>query len=556
MIREIRLRFGRSPGTPPETVQLTPVTVFVGPNNSGKSAALKDVEAFCSSIGDPPFHAFPIINHLEYIEMTPAQAQERINEFVLAQHIQSNVGPDEVIVGEAQNRFKKADYIDLLANINTRKEKFVQHYLKSRVMRIGGGSQINLTAERVAGDLQKEAVGSLQILFQDNAKRQALRRIIYEAFGKYFVIDPTLLGKLRVRLSDIEPENEVVERGVHEQAVQFHSKAMPIERVSDGTRAFIGVLSEILAGYMKVLLIDEPEAFLHPPLAYKLGREIGRAQIGSERRVFISTHSSHFVMGCIQSGAPVNIIRLTYRDGVPTARILPNGEILRLMRNPLLRSSNILNGLFYESVVITESDTDRAFYEEINQRLLRYRPEWGIPSCLFVNAQNKQTIHTLMRPLRDLGIPAACITDIDVVKEGGGVWSKLLTSASVPGISQRPLSDVRAVIKTKLEQTGKDMKRDGGFGLLQAPDKAAANDLFDELGRYGIFALRHGEIESWLKHLGASGHGTGWLIDIFERMGEDDQADSYVLPEEGNVWEFIKQVKSWLADPSRKGIPA
>ena len=110
-------------------------------------------------------------------------------------------------------------------------------------------------------------------------------------------------------------------------------------------------------------------------------------------------------MGCIQSGAPINIVRLTYRDNIATARLLASKELLALMRNPLLRSTRVLDGLFYEFVVITEADADRAFYQEINERLLRFKPDWGIPNCLFLNAQNKQTVRTVLEPLRSLGIP-------------------------------------------------------------------------------------------------------------------------------------------------------
>ena len=51
-------------------------------------------------------------------------------------------------------------------------------------------------------------------------------------------------------------------------------------------------------------------------------------------------------MGCIQSGSPLNIIRLTYKNGIPTSRLLPQDKILHLMRHPLLRSTGVLNGLF------------------------------------------------------------------------------------------------------------------------------------------------------------------------------------------------------------------
>jgi hypothetical protein len=259
-------------------------------------------------------------------------------------------------------------------------------------------------------------------------------------------------------------------------------------------------------------------------------------------------------MGCIQSGAPVNIIRLTYSGGVATARVLPSGELLELMRNPLLRSTGVLGGLFYEFVVVTESDADRAFYQEINERLLRFNPDCGIPNCLFMNAQNKQTVQTIIRPLRKLGIPAAGIVDVDVLKEGGTVWTSLLASAYVPALQHDSLGTLRAAVKQAVEATGRNMKRDGGIAVLAATDQDAARNLFGQIAEYGIFVVPGGELESWLKALGATGHGPAWLIDMFEKMGEDPESVNYVKPSTDDVWPFMSEVKAWLTNPMRKGI--
>src|SRR5207247_317487 len=261
----------------------------------------------------------------------------------------------------------------------------------------------------------------------------------------------------RIRLSPRAPANDLEERGIHADAVRFHASAQLIDQASDGVKAFTGIVTELMAGDPRVLLIDEPEAFLHPSLASKLGYEVSRAALSADKRVFASTHSPMFVMGCIQSGAPVNIVRLTYRDGIATSRLLPSAEILLLMRNPLLRSTGVLSGLFYEFVVVTESDADRAFYQEINERLLRSKPQWGIPNCLFINAQNKQTVHTVIRPLRQLGIPAAGVVDVDVIKDGGTTWTNLLGGANVPAIAHGSLATMRSAVKQAMDHTGKDM---------------------------------------------------------------------------------------------------
>ena len=261
-------------------------------------------------------------------------------------------------------------------------------------------------------------------------------------------------------------------------------------------------------------------------------------------------------MGCIQSGAPINIVRLTYRDSVATARLLDSEELLPLMRNPLLRSTGVLSGLFYEFVIVTEGDTDRALYREVNERLLEFKPEWGIPNCLFLNAQNKQTVHTVLKPLRSLGIPAVGIVDIDVLKDGGTVWTAFMEGGFIPELERRSLELLRDSVRKKLEATGKNMKRDGGVELLDKGDREAANDLCDSLAKYGLFVVRKGELESWLPELGASNHGPSWLIDVFQKMGEDPDDFSYVRPGDDDVWLFLSEIKSWLSDPRRKGVPS
>lgn len=556
MIKNLRLKFGKGPGSVPEHISTTPVTVFVGPNNSGKSKVLSEIHRFCTSGQKNATDV--IVDDIEFDVFGDTVADEKITRVTLKPNPAESVLPDHIIVGKrgTRHQLNRAQLIEAFKNPNTQANRFCQWYLQYNTLILDGQSRIGLMNQQAAGDLQQPPHTSFQVLFRDDARRTEVRRIIHEAFNTYFAIDPTNLGHLRVRLAPRPPLSHTEERGIHDEAVHFHSTALPIEHASDGVKAFTGMITETIAGDPAVLLIDEPEAFLHPSLAFKLGDEIARASLGSEKRLFVSTHSPNFVMGCLQSGAPVNIVRLTYRNGVATARVLPSADILRLMRNPLLRSTGVLSGLFYEFVVVTEADADRAFYQEVNERLQRYKPEYGIPNCLFINAQNKQTVQTIIRPLRSLGIPAAGIVDIDVLKEGGAVWTSFLESAFVPDIERTSLATTRAGIKQRFDQIGRDMKREGGVQLLEAGDQEAANNLLERLAEYGLFTVPHGELESWLKELGATGHGPAWLIGVFEKMGEDPASASYLKPTDGDVWCFLGRVKGWLTNATRKGIPA
>jgi AAA domain, putative AbiEii toxin, Type IV TA system len=556
MIRNIRLKFGRASGIPADQIQTTPITVFVGPNNSGKSKVLQELHTQCSN-GHRNM-ANVILEQIEFEPLSHERAEERINRVTLTPNFGEAIQPNHVFVGKKgiRHHLPRPQLVGALENPNANPAQFVQWYLSYNTLKLDGQNRISLVNQQGAGDLQQPPHTSFQVLFRDDIKRAEVRRIIHDAFGVFFTIDPTHLGQLRLRLATRPPQSNSEERGIHDEAVRYHANALPIDQSSDGVKAFTGMITEMIAGDPQILLIDEPEAFLHPALSFTLGKEIALASSGSEKRLFVSTHSPNFVMGCIQSGAPVNIVRLTYRNNVATARLLPNADILRLMRNPLLRSTGVLSGLFYEFVIVTESDTDRAFYQEINERLLRFKPEWGIPNCLFLNAQNKQTVRTIIRPLRQLGIPAVGIVDIDVLKEGGAVWTDFLSSGFIPELEQQSLANLRNAIKQKFDTTGRDMKREGGFDLLSQSDREAASNLFDHLSQYGLFVVRLGELESWLRQLQGSGHGPVWLVDVFEKMGEDPESANYLRPEVGDVWEFIGSIKTWLTDVNRRGIPS
>lgn len=556
MISKFRLKFGRTPSTGRSSFAATPVTVFVGPNNSGKSRILAEIEQYCRS-GTENSNNYILVD-IAFDGISSDSIEEQIEQLARAPNPGETIHVGHIIIGSRHGRIQvdramlKSVMEDPCISVTT----FCQHFLTHTVLMLDGQNRIRLVNTQGAGDLQQSAANSLQVLFRDDRKRREVRRIVHEAFGSHFVIDPTNLGQLRIRLSRRNPSSELEERGIHAEAVKFHADAEPIETASDGVKAFSGIITEVVAGDPRVLLIDEPEAFLHPSLAHKLGYEVSRAALSSGKTVFVSTHSSSFVMGCIHSGAPVSVVRLTYRDRVATARCLPGAEIVELMRNPLLRSTGVLSALFYEFVVVTESDADRAFYQEVNERMLRFEPESGIPNCLFINAQNKQTVQTILRPLRQLGIPAVGVVDIDVLKDGGTTWTKLLSAADVPAIAHGALATMRAAVKMAMEASGKDMKREGGIAVLAGSEREAAQNLLSQLAEYGIFVVPGGELESWLRSLGATGHSPGWLISIFEKMGVDPEALGYVKPSRDDVWALIREIRGWLVDPNRKGIPA
>lgn len=134
-------------------------------------------------------------------------------------------------------------------------------------------------------------------------------------------------------MSSRPPEDSTEEQALDQRAREFHGQATDIAELSDGIKAFTGLIAAVMSTDYRIMLVDEPEAFLHPPLAKKLGRRLTELASKRQANVLASTHSSDFLMGCIQTGEKVNIIRLTYKQGVPTARLLSANKIQEMMRD-------------------------------------------------------------------------------------------------------------------------------------------------------------------------------------------------------------------------------
>jgi hypothetical protein len=556
VIESIHLRYGESGEASAEPVVVAPINIFVGPNNSGKSRLLWEIfEYVISGRRHAESKLLEAITFQAMSEMEIAACMDGW-EKITTPDPRSGTPRDLVAIRRASGEVvevNRRNLEELMRNPAVSPGNFCAHFVRPKLVNLNGTNRVSLLDAQAGGDLQAPPQTSFQALLRDRKKRDEIRRITCEAFGSYFVLDPTRLGQLRARMSSRPPHDEVEEIGIHEGAVAFHGNARLIEEESDGVKAFVGIISQIVAGDPDLLLIDEPEAFLHPSLAFLLGREVSRVASKSRKRLFVSTHSAQFVMGCVHAGVPINIIRLTHKSQISTTRVLSSEILTRLMRNPLIRSVGALSAIFYENVIVVESDADRAFYQEINERLLRFSPSMGIANCLFLNAHSWQTIQIMVAPLRRLGISAASIYDFDIICEGGSTWARLLASSGVPEIQIQSLLLHRAQIGAALKRDGSNLKR-VGVRSLSGGDREAAENFLAALAEYGIFLVPFGECEAWLSHLNAAGHGPSWLIRIFEAMGENADSPDYLKPSSNDVWNFLAQLRVWLLNPKRKGL--
>jgi ABC-type cobalamin/Fe3+-siderophores transport system ATPase subunit len=319
MFEWISLSFTELPQ--PVRISAQGVTIFVGPNNSGKSLVLRELEQDVSS------HtriAAKLLNDFELAWLSEEQLGSDISK--LTRRAPVGTSPDLVYVGRfgpdgaLQASTAPEKNLREYMREHTNKRWLTSAFLRFFLIRLDGRTRFELTNDRPRGDLLSPAQNMLVHLFQDNNARKRVRDIIFDAFGVYFTIEQLSAQNLRIRLSQTEPDAD--EQNWSESARTFHAKAVHIKEASDGVQAFVGILCAVLSGDNRAILVDEPEAFLHPPLARKLGFELTK-NLREGGTLMASTHSPDFVIGCLQASPNVrwrqNMDRVARSCASPTA---------------------------------------------------------------------------------------------------------------------------------------------------------------------------------------------------------------------------------------------
>lgn len=432
---------------------------------------------------------------------------------------------------------------------------------------LDGKGRLGLVDPQRTHHLRSSSENLPMALRANHESRARLRDYVFDAFGKYISIDVTSMRDARFVLSD-QPPGEL-EDSIGPEAIQYFSNSQGIDSFSDGVRSYVGLHAALLAGDHKLILIDEPEAFLHPPLARRLGYNLTRLAAERDASIIAATHSPAFLMGCVEAGEQLDVVRLGYQNGQGRARLLPSAQLAEMMRSPLLRSTGVLEALFHQSAIICEGDSDRAFYQEIHERLQRSRQGDSLQvsvraarDCIFLNSHGTGSIPPLLEALHRVGIPTAAILDLDLLKDRSPSVADYLKAVGAHEAEHRSINNDRGekykifqdIVEPKpddakklKDETSRLIKAGGTRNLKDDRQRRAIQTFLDRLAEYGLFAVPVGELESWLPELGRGVNKQDWVPEIFKKMGASG-AEDYLAPGDDDVWEFIERITKWLEE--------
>jgi len=524
------------------------IVVFVGPNNAGKSAALRDLQNWIAR----PQKQTVIID-----ATTKKTGNAEDLRSYLEQYSQKS--------GDISN----LTYGGIGFNIHhSHVAWFDQTHDRHPVAsffttRLATESRINGSDPAGAIALyQNPPSHPIHLLLMDNVLASTISELFRKAFGKDLIVFraggshfPLYVGKKPV----LHPGEDELSKSYIDRLLR---DAVPLQSQGDGMRSFVTVLLNVLVtDTHSIQFLDEPEAFLHPPQARLLGEYIAKNRRANSQ-LFIATHSTDILDGLLAgSNNKVRIVRIQRSGDINRVKELSKERTAAISNDTLTQYSGVFKGIFYRHVVITEADSDCLFYSSI-LNLPAISGEIR-PDVLFIHASGKHRMSRLVDTLRSLDVPVSVIADIDILSEEpafrqlfeklGGNWEDVNVAwktikTSVESISP-PINatQIKHMIFAELENvsgTGKfpkeiekniknifrtvspwdNVKHSGRTALRGSATVSQFNHLYEACSSKGLWIVPVGELEGFCRSIDAR-HGPSFVEKVLEERELDSDPE-------------------------------
>jgi hypothetical protein len=531
------------------------IVLIVGPNNAGKSLTLRSIYS-CLETGKSSPALQSVIFQFDgsaedVLVWLPTVSMYEDGRFSLNRSSSTNISSD---------------------NVHTRWQKHTLGPLTPLFCRqLSADGRLAATKPILRIPITEVPTFPLHYLLVDTNLELKLSNEFREAFGHDLIINHGAGQEIVLHIGQ-RPNSDKDRDRVSQEYVKELELLPRLDQEGDGRRSYAGILIETAIPPATIHLIDEPEAFLHPPQARLIGRVLAQDHL-SNHQAFIATHSGDVLRGMLDANNPqLRIIRLQRHGTMNEACELTTADIGQYWGDPLLRYSNILDGIFHEKVVICESDSDNRFYAAVLDAVCDLKGAgYRRPDVMFANCGGKDWLPSAVRALRQLGVPVAAVADFDVLNDEqplrgivealGVLWdevedkwrrvknaveqkkpelgseeikekiTKLLTAVKDPIFPQRTRKEIERELR---RSTPWSTAKSTGLSFVPSGDPTqAVNALFERLAVAGLFIVPVGEVEMWVKDVG--GHGPKWVNQV---LVEKDLRDGDLR----NAREFVEKL--------------
>jgi predicted ATPase len=519
------------------------IIVFVGPNNAGKSASLKEAAALLRAKN----------NNGKVIKDITIEKEGDESELVTylqsysTKHYGGNPYPYYEGFGytiyEPNAKNWWTNYKDGLRDLFS---LFVNTLSTEQRLQVANPApNIKLTTQAPQHPIH--------FLQKDDTLEQRFSNYFRQAFGTDLIVHRNAGNEVPLYIGE-KPIPKAGEDRVSSSYLRELEKLDFLHEQGDGMRSFVGVLLNAFISNHSILFIDEPEAFLHPPQARLLGKMLAK-DLPPARQLFLATHSEDFLKGLLDANIRnLKIIRIQRDGSINRVSSLTSTDIDSIWNDSLLRHSNVLNGLFHSKVIICESDSDCRFFSAVLSAQFDNTNSIA-PDILFIHCGGKHRIPTAIKALKKLNVPIKVVSDFDVLKDInpikeifedlGGVWSEIENDWKIvkKEIEQKRPEFLTADLKREIEQI-----------INSTTERIFPKEKINEIQR----ALKKASAWSEAKKVGKSYIPSGDATQAFERLQLKLKEKGFLILEVGEVESFVKSVGNhgpkWVSEVLTKDL--
>jgi energy-coupling factor transporter ATP-binding protein EcfA2 len=519
-----------------QTVSLEPgeKVILVGPNNSGKSQSLREIVEIAKAQ-----EARTVV--VKQVSFSKTGDVADLKQF-LEQH------------GEFfEGSYHYADWRIAPNQLNFWGQPGLRGNLaKGFIKNIDANERLNICDQQPSVGPADRKSKPQQILYDSEASMDHVSSLFKRAFGLDIFFD--FRGGAKIPIHVGKKPTDVGPNQVSDMYVAAVRENPLLDRQGDGMKSYAGILFETVPVNMDVTLIDEPEAFLHPPQMRRLGETLA-AEV--KKQLIVATHSSDVLRGFLEgSEGKIRILRISRQGDRNNVFEAPAEAIKELWERPELRYSNALEGIFHDQVVVCEDDSDcRLFNSAADYLASKSDVQW--PDTAYVPTGGKHGIPKVASVLRRTGVPVKAIFDLDFLSDAvqvqatveafGADWDDFsplwdqLDAAVRAGIRPKTTAQIkeelvelirgvkdeenlpRGDINEVMKQSGlwHSVKKYGSLGIPAGQAQVTFEALRDKLEGIGIYMVPVGEIENFCRDVGS--HGPKFVTKVLSEISLGDQ---------------------------------
>jgi AAA domain, putative AbiEii toxin, Type IV TA system len=517
------------------------ILVITGPNNTGKSSVLREIRARLRA-----GRAFgPVIKSAEF---TTEGSVEAFRKLIDERSVKTPIIglPGYVSIGGERYDPSKIE--------DDYKKSFVGSDASSILFsHLGAGERLALTQPTRKDDYSTQAPKEpLQWLELEDGIESKVCDEFERTFGMRLVLN-RLAGQ-NLTLHVYRPDEfDSIPTGNTRARAKWLASLEQLHRQGDGMRSYTGTLLALSVHPKGLILLDEPEAFLHPPQARKLASLVAEGAAGAQ--LIVATHSDEFIRSLLDcAGDRVTVIRIDRHLNQNKITVLSSGDIQKFWADPLLRTSDLLSALFHDVAIICEGDSDARFLRAI---LEATEGETRDKDFRLFHLGGKDRMANIVTALRAIGVPVVAVVDIDILSDKAKFLTLFESLGGTTGQVEVDLTSIlRSVGSRKGQLTGKELAvKLEGYAKAIEDQIEVPTQMRNEIGQL----VKAGSNWQRIKEDGYIALVDAPTIQAYERLALASKKIGLLINSEGELEGFCRQIprtrkSDWLAAVLQKDL--